>query len=47
MCRAAHKLTGRSPFAVRPQIYELESVYFTADYTNFGNVVKASAAAGS
>ncbi|KAL4433991.1 hypothetical protein ABPG75_000432 [Micractinium tetrahymenae] len=22
------------------QIYELESVYFTADYTNFGNVVK-------
>ena len=29
---------------VRPQIYELESVYFTADYTNFGNVVKASAA---
>lgn len=26
-----------------PQIYELESVYFTADYTNFGNVVKVRA----
>lgn len=29
------------PRSSRPQIYELESVYFTADCTNFGNVVKA------
>ncbi len=31
--------------ASRVQIYELESIYFTADYTNFGNVVKVRAQA--
>lgn len=31
---------------IQTQIYELESVYFTADYTNFGNVVKVGVSAG-
>lgn len=33
------------PPASLVQIYELESIYFTADYTNFGNVVKVRAQA--
>lgn len=35
-----------SPPGLLPQIYELESAYFTADCTNFGNVVKARRAGG-